>query len=82
MPTEVYWKPIYKSPDWVWGKEEISHWELVVVGAGPLSARFTGVNAHSSGRLYIDGQVLHLDSLEAAKELGITTYLLTQEGKQ
>lgn len=79
MSTEAYWKPIMLSPQWLWGKEEVSHWELVTTGDGPLSTRFTGVYAQPNGRLVIDGDVLQFASVEEAKEIGMSTYLLTKE---
>ncbi len=83
MSDEVYWKPIYEGPDWVWGEAEIDHWELVVpthYGGAFSGSRYTGVRVHPNGVLTIDAKEIQFASVEESKEIGMTTYLLTQEG--
>lgn len=81
MPTEVYWKPVYKSPSWLWEAERtVMYHALVDVGVISPRARFTGITVQPSGRLCIGGQVLPFASVEEAKEVGMAMYLLTQEG--
>lgn len=59
MSSEVYWKPVYKSPDWVWGEAEIDHWEIVVGSTDPPRVKSTGVYVFPNGRFTISNQEIH-----------------------
>ena len=78
------WRPHYKSPSWVWGSMKVSHWEIVTqtrYGVESFGKLYTGVRVFPDGRLVINGQESQCDSVEEAKEMGMTTYLLTSEGE-
>lgn len=77
------WDPNYKIPCWVCGSREVRHWEIVVptqYGEDSFGKLYTGVIAYLNGRLVINGQEFQCDSVEEAKEMGMTTYLLMKEG--
>ena len=77
------WDPNYKSQHRVWGSREVRHWELVVptqYGVDSFGKLYTGVCVFPKGRLVINGQEFRCDSVEEAKEMGMTTYLLMKEG--
>ena len=77
------WDPNYVTPDWAWGSREVRHWELVVptqYGEDSFGKLYTGVIAYPNGRLVINNQEIQCDSVEEAKEMGMTTYLLMKEG--
>lgn len=79
----LIWDPNFVTPDWAWGSSKIGHWELVIpthYGGASSGRRYTGVLVHPNGVLTIDGKKIQCASAEEAKELGITTYLLTKEG--
>lgn len=77
------WDPNFVTPDWAWGIREIRHWEIVVptrYGVDSFGRLYTGVLVYPNGRLVINNQEIQCTSAEEAKEMGITTYLLTKEG--
>ena len=84
MSNEVYWKPNFVTPDWAGGSREVRHWELVVptrYGVDSFGERYTGVLVFPDGRILVgDNVYIQCASVEEAKEIGIITYLLTQEG--
>lgn len=78
------WDPNYKSSSWVWGSRGVRHWELVIpikYGKTSFGTMYTSILVYPDGTLTIDGQApIQCASVEEAKEMGMTTYMLTKEG--
>lgn len=78
------WDLNYVTPDWAWGSVVVRSWELTVptqYGVDSFGKLYTGVLVLPEGRLVINGQEFQCDSVEEAKEMGMTTYLLMKEGE-
>ena len=78
------WDPNYMGPIGALGSE-VKYWELVApiqYNGGHFGTRYTGFVAFPDGRLLLayHKEPIQCASVEAAKDLGMSTYLLTQEG--
>lgn len=79
--TALYWAYTYLG----WGDGTHPCWELVegrptspIIGSNEF---YTNILVFPNGQLQIYGQApIQCASVEAAKELGMSTYLLTKEG--
>jgi hypothetical protein len=79
------WVPTYTGPIGARGNE-VKYWELVdpIQHNGVhFGTRYTGFVAFPDGRLLLayHEEPIQCTSVEEAKELGVTTYLLTKKGE-
>lgn len=65
------------------GHREIRHWELAIpihIGDASFGRRYVGVLVYPDGAIIIGDKRIQCTSVEEAKELGMSTYLLTKGG--
>ncbi len=65
------------------GHREIRHWELVIplhYGEASFGRQYTSILVYPDGAIIIGDKRIQCASVEEAKEIGLATFLLTQEG--
>ena len=77
------WDSVYTGRH-AYGRKEVRNLELIVpvrYSEGTSGRLFAGVEVYPDGTLFIPGWgAIQCASVDEAKEIGMSTYLLTQEG--